>query len=66
MHATVKLDFPTLGCVACIHTINHELQQTSQQEVVQVSLSLHPLGAKGGQAVMQLVARSEEQVQELR
>ena len=46
LEATVHVDIPTMGCVACINSINSAL--TKVPHVLSASSSLHPLGMKGG------------------
>jgi copper chaperone CopZ len=53
---TVKLDIPTMGCVACISKIDAALRQAAPGRVVEATSFLNPLGAKGGQASIQLEA----------
>ena len=58
----MELDVPTMGCVACINSIDKALQR----QVVGVrhaSASLHA-HKKGGMATVQVVGASETQVQE--
>jgi hypothetical protein len=58
--ATVQMDIPTMGCVACIASIDNALRQTSKVEYA--ASSLRPLGAKGGQAEVKIVADTQEEV----
>lgn len=58
--ATVQMDIPTMGCVACINGIDAALRQVSG--VQYAASSLNPLGAKGGQAEVRIAADTEEEV----
>lgn len=58
--ADVKLDIPTMGCVACINSIDHAIRQANGVE--SVSASLNPLGMKGGQAEVRLKGNTEEEI----
>jgi len=63
LEARVELDIPTMGCVACINTIDRHLRQTNG--VVEAASSLNPLGLKGGQATVRLRANSQKEIDEM-
>lgn len=67
IRATVQLEIPTMGCVACINTIDGTLQrQTSlRAQVVRAASALHPLGRKGGSATVEVVAEGEQALTEM-
>lgn len=48
----VKVEIPTMGCVACINKIDAALRQVPY--VMEASSSLNPFGAKGGYAVVKI------------
>lgn len=58
--ATVQLDIASMGCVACINSIDSALKQTPG--VIEVSSSLNPLGMKGGQAMVRVQATSSREL----
>lgn len=57
----VELDIPTMGCVACINTIDRSLLSTTS--VVDAFSALKPLGTKGGQATVRLRVDSEDEIE---
>ena len=59
--ALVELDIPTMGCVACINSIDKALQR--HEGVHYASASLHEQ-KKGGMAAVQVVGASATQIQE--
>jgi copper chaperone CopZ len=61
--ADVKLDIPTMGCVACINSIDQAIRQTNGVE--SASSSLNPLGMKGGQAEVRLTGNTEEEIYDI-
>jgi hypothetical protein len=56
----IELDIASMGCAACIASINHALRQ--QNHVVSASSQLKPLGAKGGTASIRLGVSSPNDV----
>jgi copper chaperone CopZ len=58
--ATVELNIPSMGCVACIHTIDQALSEVPN--VHATGSSLKPLGAKGGQAKVEVRASTRSEV----
>jgi hypothetical protein len=67
--ASVRLDVPTMGCVACIRAIDGALQGKAASEggarVVTASSSLNPVGIKGGVVKVEAEARDEKALSEL-
>ena len=62
VRAHVELDIPTMGCVACINSIDKALMKS--EHVLQASASLHKTGVKGGKAIVELGGASEKDIQE--
>ena len=79
LQATITLSIPTMGCVACINTIDSSLRQVAstttfdkqqeqeqQQGVIQaISTTLNPFGIKGGQACIQVQVRNQYELDQL-
>jgi hypothetical protein len=68
LKATIRLEVPTMGCVACINTIDAALNRRDiarRARVLTASSSLHPLGMKGGSVAIEAVAESEAALAEL-
>lgn len=65
LKATVKLEIPTMGCVACINKIDSALQSAGASRVIEAASFLNPLGSKGGRARVRLVAESREEMDQL-
>ena len=63
--ATLQLEIPTMGCVACINKIDTALRNAGQSRVVQASSSLNPLGAKGGYAKVKILAETRQEIDSL-
>jgi copper chaperone CopZ len=62
LYADVELDVPTMGCVACINSIDTALQRMMGVRHAAASLHTHK---KGGMVAVQVVAASDAQVKEL-
>jgi copper chaperone CopZ len=62
LRAHVELEIPTMGCVACIRSIDAALLHSDG--VQQASAALHTSAKKGGKAVIDLVGASEQQIQD--
>jgi copper chaperone CopZ len=58
--ATVQMNIPTMGCVACINSIDTALRQISRVQFA--ASSLKPFGAKGGQAEVRIAADTQKEV----
>jgi len=63
--ATIQLDIPTMGCVACINKIDAALRNVAPDRVVEAEAALNPLGAKGGQAKVRVMATSRDEIDQL-
>lgn len=61
--ATLKLDIPTMGCVACINKINSALQE--DERILEAHSALNPLGAKGGHATVRVASQTREELDQL-
>jgi copper chaperone CopZ len=71
-HATVELDIPTMGCVACINSIDAALRNSvavskmdskkGGPRVLEAVSSLLPLGQKGGRATVRVSASNDEEL----
>lgn len=56
----VELDIASMGCVACIQSIQNALLR--QPNVVHAQASLHPLGRKGGSATIKVLSADDVDV----
>lgn len=56
--AIAQIDIPTMGCVACINTIDSSLRR-AHPGVVSASSVLNPVGSKGGQATIRFKASTD-------
>jgi hypothetical protein len=68
LRARIQLDVPTMGCVACIRSIDGALagQASSHRaRVVSAASSLNPLGIKGGTVSVEAEALDETALSEL-
>ena len=63
LEAKVRLSIPTMGCVACIQTIDAALRRV--EGVVEASSALNPLGAKGGYATVRFHVHDDDDPTEL-
>jgi hypothetical protein len=63
--ATVQVDIPTMGCVACINKIESSLRQCAPAKIVDATSWLDPDSPKGGRAKVMLSADSEEDLNAL-
>jgi copper chaperone CopZ len=61
--ANVKLDIPTMGCVACINKINSALNTDGR--ILEANSELNPLGAKGGYATVRVASQTREELDQL-
>ncbi|GAX28438.1 hypothetical protein FisN_4Hh371 [Fistulifera solaris] len=61
--ATLKLDIPTMGCVACINKINSALNTDGR--ILEANSELNPLGAKGGYATVRVASQTREELDQL-
>ena len=68
LKATIRLEVPTMGCVACVNTIDAALNRrgiAQRARVLRASSALHPLGEKGGSVAIEAVAESDAALAEL-
>jgi hypothetical protein len=71
IRTTVQLNIPSMGCVACINSIDVALLglRTEHARIRRAVSTLNPLGAKGGQAVVEFdladAARVDETIESL-
>jgi copper chaperone CopZ len=65
LDATVQLEVPTMGCVACINKIDSSLKQAVPGRILSAESSLKPLGMKGGQATVRFAAQSQVEVDQI-
>ena len=61
--ATLKLDIPTMGCVACINKINSALNTDGR--ILEAKSELNPLGAKGGYATVRVASQTREDLDQM-
>ena len=61
--ATVELDIPTMGCVACINKIDSTLADKNQGVVLDIHSSLDPDRSKGGSAKVKVIVESKEEAE---
>lgn len=61
--ATLKLDIPTMGCVACINKINSALKENGR--ILEAHSELNPLGAKGGHATVRVASQTRDELDQL-
>jgi hypothetical protein len=65
MSATVEVDIPTMGCVACINKIESSLRQCAPTRIVEATSWLDPESPKGGRAKVKFLAESQEDLDSL-
>lgn len=64
--ATIHLNIPSMGCVACISNIDSALQVRKENaRVVEAASALYPFGRKGGEATIRVEALTERHVDEI-
>jgi copper chaperone CopZ len=64
LRATMLVDIPTMGCVACINKIDSSLRNCAPNQIVEASSWLQK-DKKGGNARLEVFAESEEELQML-
>lgn len=66
VEATVVLDIPSMGCVACVNSIDSSLRnvEVSDSIILDSRSYLYPRGRKGGYATVHLAAVTENEVHE--
>lgn len=60
--ATVEIEIPTMGCVACINKIDNSLRQSAPLNIIDASSRLDPNTVKGGRATVRITVDSLEQL----
>jgi len=60
--ATVEIEIPTMGCVACINKIDNSLRNSAPANVIEATSWLDATKEKGGRATVRVAAKSQEQL----
>ena len=60
--ATVEVEIPTMGCVACVNKIDMSLRQSAPDKILDATSWLDPQKEKGGRARLQLALESREEL----
>jgi hypothetical protein len=64
--ATLLVDIPTMGCVACVNKIDSSLRQCAPQNIQSARTWLDPEQPKGGKTQVNLTFNSEEEMHALK
>jgi hypothetical protein len=62
LRATVEIDVPTMGCVACINKIDTSIRQCAPEHITDATSWLDPARPKGGRTEVQVSASSEAEL----